>query len=236
MSLTLVFVEAAIQRVPDEIKSHPQIKRYASKRHKSPDEILLDRSFHHSAMKQLSRTGRVLPEKMGRPDIIHNALLQVLETPLNWENCLKVIIHTQDGQLITINPKIRLPKNYTRFVGLIEQLFNQKRVPLDDEPLLTVEEVSLEQSITRFAPSRVIGLTRLGNPELLRNVASDIAKVPNPMVFIGAFPRGHFTAETNRLMSQTYSVDKHPLDTWIVAGRFIYEFEWSLGIAEKRLT
>ena len=235
MSLTLVFVEAAIQRVPDEIKSHPQITRYASKRRRSPDEILLDRSFHHSAMKQLSRTRGILPEKMGRPDIIHNALLQVLETPLNWANYLKVMIHTQDGQLITINPKIRLPKNYTRFTGLIEQLFNQKRVPLDGEPLLTMEEVSLERGVARAAPSRVIGLTRLGKPELLRNVANDIAKDPNPTVFIGAFPRGHFTEETNQLMSETYNVDKHPLDTWIVAGRFVYDLEWSIGIAEKRL-
>jgi len=236
MSLTLVFVEAAIQRVPEEIRSHHQIKRYAGRRKKSPDEILLDRAYHHSAMRQLSRTGKVLPEKMGRPDIIHNALLQVLETPLNWANQLKVMIHTQDDQLISINPKIRLPKNYTRFVGLIEQLFNQKRVPSEGEPLLTVNEASLKQSIAKIAPSKVIGLTRIGRPELLRNVANGVAKDTNPIVFIGAFPRGHFTENTNRLMTETYSVDKHPLDTWIVAGRFVYDFEWSIGVAEKRLT
>jgi len=236
MSLTLVFVETAIQRVPEEIRSHPQIKRYASRRGKSPDEILLDRSYHHSAMKQLPRTRGVLPEKMGRPDIIHNALLQVLETPLNWANQLTVMIHTQDDQLININPKIRLPKNYTRFVGLIEQLFDQKQVPMEGEPLLTVKEASLKRSVAKITPSRVIGLTRIGKPELLRNVANDIAKDTKPIVFIGAFPRGHFTEDTNRLMTETYSVDKHPLDTWIVAGRFVYDFEWSIGVAEKRLT
>jgi len=236
MSLTLVFVEAAMQRVPDEIRQHPQIKRYASKRRKSPDEILLDRAFHHSAMKQLSRSSRgALPEKMGRPDIVHNALLQVLETPLNWENYLKVIINTQDGHLININPKIRLPKNYTRFIGLIEQLFSEKRVPVDGEPLLSLEEISLEQYIEKLAPSKVIGFTRIGKPELLRNVANSTAKVTNPVIFIGAFPRGHFTKNTNRLMNETYSIDNHSLDAWIVAGRFVYDFEWSIGIAEKRL-
>jgi rRNA pseudouridine-1189 N-methylase Emg1 (Nep1/Mra1 family) len=25
------------------------------------------------------------------------------------------------------------------------------------------------------------------------------------------------------------------LDAWIVAGRFVYDFEWAIGIAEKRL-
>lgn len=236
MSLTLVLVEAAIQRVPDSIRSHPQIRRYASKRRKPPEEVLLDRAFHHSAMKQLSRANRdLLPEKMGRPDIVHNALLQVLETPLNWEKHLKVVVHTQDGHLISINPKIRLPKNYTRFIGLIEQLYAERRVPLDGEPLLSMEDRSLKQCVERLTPSKVIGFTRIGKPELLRNVAYSTSKVGNPMIFIGAFPRGHFSEDTKRLMNEVYCVDNHSLDTWIVAGRFVYEFEWSIGVAEKRL-
>jgi rRNA small subunit pseudouridine methyltransferase Nep1 len=46
MALTLVLAEAAIQRVPEEIRSHPQIKRYASKRQRLPEEVLLDRGIH----------------------------------------------------------------------------------------------------------------------------------------------------------------------------------------------
>lgn len=236
MSLTLVFAEAALQTVPDEIRSHPQIKRYARKREKPPEAVLLDRAYHHSAMKSLARAHRdTLPEKMGRPDIIHNSLLQVLETPLNWENKLSVFVHTQEEKLITINPKIRLPKNYTRFVGLIEQLLMDKRVPLEGEPLLSLERIALKQFIEKHSPSRTIGLSRIGKPELLRNVADSAAKLPAPMIFIGAFPRGHFTEDTRRLLSEIYSVDKRSLDAWVVAGRFVYDFEWSIGIAQKRL-
>ena len=236
MSLTLVLAEAAIQRVPEEIRSHPQIKRYASKRHRLPEEVLLDRAFHHSAMRQLPRTSSdILPEKMGRPDIIHNTLLQVLETPLNWERELKVFVHTQEGWLININPKIRLPKNYTRFVGLIEQLLIETKVPLDREPLLSIEHMSLAQFVGRQAASKIIGFSRIGKPELLRNVANHVAKLGNPMIIIGAFPRGHFSEDTNRLLNGVYSVDTHTLDAWVVGGRFVYDFEWSIGIAEKRL-
>ena len=236
MSLTLVLVEAAMQQVPDSIRSHPQIKRYASKRRKAPEEVLLDRASHHSAMKQLPRANHdLLPEKMGRPDIVHTTLLQVLETPLNWENHLKVVIHTQDGHLISINPKIRLPKNYSRFVGLIEQLLVERKVPLNGEPLLSIEDRSLKECVEMLDPSKIIGLTRIGKPELLRDVASSVAKVANPMIFIGAFPRGHFSEDTQRLMHEAYCVDNQPLDAWIVAGRFIYDFEWSIGVAEKRL-
>jgi len=66
-------------------------------------------------------------------------------------------------------------------------------------------------------------------------MADTTAKLDNPMIFIGAFPRGHFTADTKRLLNETYSIDKHSLDAWVVAGRFVYDFEWSIGIAEKRL-
>jgi rRNA pseudouridine-1189 N-methylase Emg1 (Nep1/Mra1 family) len=55
------------------------------------------------------------------------------------------------------------------------------------------------------------------------------------MIFIGAFPRGHFTADTKRLLNETYSIDKHSLDAWVVAGRFVYDFEWSIGVAKERL-
>jgi rRNA small subunit pseudouridine methyltransferase Nep1 len=137
--------------------------------------------------------------------------------------------------LISINPKIRLPKNYSRFIGLFEQLFAQRRVPLDGEPLLSAEDGSLKQCVEKLAPSKVIGFTRIGKPELLRNVANSTAKENDPMIFIGAFPRGHFSEDTKRLINESYCVDNHSLDTWIVAGRFVYDFEWFIGVAEKRL-
>jgi rRNA pseudouridine-1189 N-methylase Emg1 (Nep1/Mra1 family) len=98
-----------------------------------------------------------------------------------------------------------------------------------------MEDRSLKQCVEKLAPTRVIGFTRIGKPELLRNVANSTAREANPMIFIGAFPRGHFSEDTRRLIDEAYCVDKHSLDTWVVAGRFVYDFEWSIGLAEKRL-
>ena len=236
MTLILVLADAALQRVPHEISSHPQVKYYAKRRGKPAEEVLLDRSFHHSAMKWLARTrSSICPEKMGRPDIVHNTLLQVLETPLNWMNQLRVLIHTQDGNLISINQRVRLPKNYLRFVGLIEQLFEQKKVPLKGEPLLTLERVTAKQMVNRMEPAKVIGLSRLGRPRLLRDVAEDMSNLTKPMVLIGAFPRGHFSRNTDRIIEETYSVDRTMLDAWVVAGRFVYDFEYAIGLAQKRV-
>jgi rRNA small subunit pseudouridine methyltransferase Nep1 len=234
--LRLALVESALQIVPPQIQSHPQIKRYAERRDKQPNEVLLDRAFHHAAMQKLARRGYRLPvEKMGRPDIVHNVLLQVIETPLNWEGGLRVFIHTQDDYLISINPKIRLPKNYIRFVGLIEQLFVQKRVPDKGEPLMQIEKGNLQQLVRNTDASDVLGFSIIGKPTLMRSAAERASKLKKPLVFVGGFPRGHFGNGTRRLLNEICSVDRESLDAWVVAGRFVYDFEWSIGVAQNRL-
>lgn len=236
MPLSLILAESALQRVPKEIQSHPQIKQYAGHRRKAPGEVLLDRAFHHAAMQRLARTKHPIPSwKMGRPDIVHNTLLQVLETPLNWEGGLEVYVHTQEDSVIWVNPQVRLPKNYIRFVGLIEQLYQDKRVPNKDKPLLRIEPFGLEHLFQKLAPDVRIGFSRIGKPELMRNVAELVKKAERPLVLIGGFPRGHFHEATDELVSHLYSVDKEPLDAWVVAGRFVYDFEWAIGLAQHRL-
>jgi rRNA small subunit pseudouridine methyltransferase Nep1 len=234
--LTIVIAESALQLVPKEIQSHAQIKQYAKRRQKNPEEVLLDRAFHHAAMQKLARKEQSRQvERMGRPDIVHNTLLQILETPLNWEQQLRVFVHTQDNQVITINPKIRLPKNYIRFVGLMEQLLVQKRVPERGDTLMQVEKRDLKQIVSGLEPERVLGFSTLGKPTLMRNVADQAREFENPLVFIGGFPRGHFTEETRRLLNAVYSVDRESLDAWVVAGRFVYDFEWAIGLAQGRI-
>jgi len=236
MVLTLALVESALQLVPQEIQSHPQIKRSSRQRGKKPNQILMDRAFHHSAMQQLAkRTPSMHPEKMGRPDIVHTTLLQILETPLNWEGELRVLIHTQDNHIITINPKVRLPKNYIRFIGLIEQLFDCQKVPEEGEPLLTLEKGGLLQLVRKLEPSKVLAFSRLGKPALIRRVAEHSSNFKKPLALIGGFPRGHFTEDTKRLADEILCVDRESLDAWVVAGRFVYDFEWSIGLAQNRL-
>jgi len=234
--LNLALVESALQLVPKEIASHPQIKRYAERRMKEPGEVLLDRAYHHAAMQKLARKRYRLPvEKMGRPDIIHNTLLQILETPLNWEGRLRVFVHTQEDYVISINPKIRLPKNYLRFIGLIEQLFADKRVPETGEALMQIEKSPLRRLIHEIQPSDVLGFSILGEAMLMRTVAQHTGTLANPLVLIGGFPRGHFAEETKRVLNSVFKVDRQSLDAWVVAGRFVYDFEWAIGVAQQRV-
>ncbi len=45
-----------------------------------------------------------------RPDITHQSLLMLLDSPLNRAGLLQVYLHTANNVLIEINPQIRIPR------------------------------------------------------------------------------------------------------------------------------
>ncbi|MEM4418885.1 MAG: 16S rRNA methyltransferase, partial [Candidatus Nitrosocaldus sp.] len=65
MMITLIIAEASLELVPDEIAWHSAVKKHAKRQGREPKEILLDRSYHHTAMLNLKDAYR-----RGRPDIV----------------------------------------------------------------------------------------------------------------------------------------------------------------------
>ncbi|HIE13646.1 TPA: 16S rRNA methyltransferase [Candidatus Bathyarchaeota archaeon] len=228
--LTLILAESALEIVPKEVRDHPSILKYSERAGKSPSEMLLDRSFHHAAM-------RVLREnwKRGRPDIVHICLLEALGSPLNKEGLLRILVHTVNNFVISISSQTRLPRNYFRFVGLIEQLFQTGKVPPFGKPLLTLSRKSLKQLLKEINPGCVIAFSRLGTPSDLKEIVSMLSQREKPVVLIGGFPAGTFKKSTLKLADHIFSIDPETLDAWTVTSRIIYEYEKSIGLPEKRL-
>jgi len=54
-----------------------------------------------------------------RPDITHQCLLTLLDSPLNKAGRLQVYILTNKNVLIEVNPHVRIPRTYKRFAGLM---------------------------------------------------------------------------------------------------------------------
>jgi rRNA small subunit pseudouridine methyltransferase Nep1 len=135
--LHLVIAEAELELVPKAILDHPAVVNHARRRGKRPDEILLDSTYHHAAIKKLPDG-----ERRGRPDIVHICLLNALESIASKEGKLRVYVHTRNDEVIYIRPETRIPRNYNRFVGLMESLFRDRVVPRGLE-LLRIEEKSL---------------------------------------------------------------------------------------------
>ncbi len=228
MSLFFVLAESALELIPEEISKHPLISQIVKKRGIHSKNQLLDRSYHHRALKNLKNS-----KKRGRPDIIHITLLNVLGTPLNKKDLLKTYIHTIDNHIIEICSKIRLPRNYNRFVGLIEQLYKLKNIPQDRDFLLSLYKEDLESLVNRLKPSRVFALSTVGKLKRAGEIGKMLAKEDKPMIIIGGFPHGHFRKETLNLADNIISIGEEVLDASIVASRIIYEYEVSIGLNQK---
>jgi rRNA small subunit pseudouridine methyltransferase Nep1 len=173
--------------------------------------------------------------KRGRPDIVHFALLEALGSPLNKEGLLQVYVHTINDHVITVNPQTRLPRNYSRFLGLMEQLFEAGRVPPKGKALLTLECKTLPQLIRDVKPSRTVAFSRTGNRKTLEETVLNLKNERRLVILVGGFPRGHFTASTLKLADELVCIDPEMLETWTVVSRVLYEYERVLSIPKKRL-
>lgn len=54
-----------------------------------------------------------------RPDILHQELMAVLDSPLNKAGYLKVYIQSTKGVLVDVSSQMRVPRTYKRFAGLM---------------------------------------------------------------------------------------------------------------------
>ncbi|MDH5811993.1 MAG: hypothetical protein QXO54_03940 [Candidatus Methanomethylicaceae archaeon] len=223
--LNLILAESALEVVPREIADHPSVKRWAEKRGKDPNKVLLDISFHYAAMRGLRDWDR-----RGRPDIVYVTLLNVLGSPLNREGLLQVYVHTLNDFVITVDPETKLPRNYLRFLGLMEQLFDIGKVPPTGKWLMKLEKKNLKNLLEELKPDKTIFLTEEGRKTKVEKLGAMIIKEDSPSVVIGGFQKGEFNEENMRLADAKISLYKKALDAWVVAGLVVHEVGRALEI------
>lgn len=230
--LTVVLAESALEPIPKQLWKHPLIRRYAQKREKNPRFLLLDRSYHHAAMKTLPEA-----EKRGRPDIVHFSLLELLGSPLCKEGLLQVYVHTINDSAISVSKETRLPRNYNRFVGLIEQLLEAKQIPPKGSPLLTLaESTPFPQLMEKLEPDYIVTFSRKGIAETLEETVSKFAEKRNPVAVVGGFPHGTLSETITKLTTSVVAIDREMLEAWTVAARIVYEYERQIGLPLRRLS
>ena len=223
--LILVIVEAAVELVPEEIRGHPSVRAEAKRRGKRVDEILLDRSYHHAAMKNLPENW-----KRGRPDITHFTLLEALGSPLNRLGLLETYVQLRDGHIIWINPETRLPRVYERFKGLIEKLYKQPIVEADEKILLKMERKTLKNLIDELRPDLKILLSEDGEEVGWKELGELVTSHQRPMIMVGGFPRGDFSPETKKHADKIVRIWPTPLEAWTATSRILCIIEQNLNI------
>jgi len=218
-TLTLVLAEAELEPVPDSIREHPAVRARARSRGKRAGRTLLDSSYHHHAMRGLEGADR-----RGRPDIVHQALLLAQDTPLNRRGRLRLLVHTREDIVIHVDPEMRPPRNYERFVGLVEQLLREGEVG-EGRALMRTEVVSLGALLERLGTwnlALVEDGERADPVEVLRaHLDRDVAAV------VGAFPHGALRGGT-QWADARLSLGAEQLTAPTVVARVVYAYERAL--------
>ncbi|KAM0678153.1 18S rRNA pseudouridine methyltransferase [Binucleata daphniae] len=93
-------------------------------------------SSKHKRIKKSKSNLRTKKPVQERPDITHQCILTILDSPLNKAGKVKLYIHTENNILIEVNPAIRMPRTINRFNGLMEQLFTKLKIRSENGEIL----------------------------------------------------------------------------------------------------
>ncbi|MHA1143399.1 MAG: 16S rRNA methyltransferase [Candidatus Helarchaeota archaeon] len=235
ISLIIILAESALELLPQGFHSLRNVRRKARERNKLPSELLFDKSSYHSLARSLKNH-----EKRGRPDIIHVSLQLLLGSTLNKSGFLNVFIHTINDEIIRISPETRLPKNYARFTGLMEQLFVSGQVPPEERPLMTIKQQSLKEFLLELKPNKTILFSETGDltaPSKIFATEDSPEDFQNKKIacIIGGFPHGDFLPETKELADQIISIDPEPLETLTVLSKILHVYEFRINLFRKRI-
>jgi rRNA small subunit pseudouridine methyltransferase Nep1 len=222
--LTLVLADTELERVPVEIQRHPAVRASARKRGRSPASILLESSLHHPALRKVPEG-----ERRGRPDIAHIVLVVALDSILNLEGGLRLFVHTRNDEVIQFAPETRIPKNYTRFVGLMEDLFEKGEVPAES-PLIRMDRgVTLTELLAKLGTEAWTFAEGGETADPLREFSRHGG---NLVAVIGGFPHGTFRSPVATITKRTLSIHPKPLKAWTTAAEVLTAYRRSLLPAE----
>ncbi|MHA1638252.1 MAG: 16S rRNA methyltransferase [Candidatus Thorarchaeota archaeon] len=232
--LHIILLNCALELVPRELASKKEVQRHANKRGKKSRELLLDQTHHGRAMTKMQDGLR-----RGRPDIVFHSLMSLLETPLCKAGLLTVHLHLQDESIIEVNPEVRLPRHYDRFVGLMEQLLLNGRVPPTGTPLMQIIEKSLDVligSLTTHSDSLTVLTVEGGNKTTIDALGSTFPKdTSTPVVVgIGAFPHGVFPTTIPGLFTTHIELDKEVMMAWHVCAETLWTYSLKAGVIRQR--
>jgi len=216
--ITLLLADAELERVPASITGHPQVASSARRVGASASRMLLDSSLHHAGMRKLPEAAR-----RGRPDLIHFFLLTALESPVNRAGHLRLLVHTREDYLIRIEPRTRLVRNYNRFCGLIQQLYEAGRVPAENALLTLEPSRTLVDIVGEIEPDRTIILDETGDVRAPWELFGTGDTQGETLCIVGGFPSGTFRSTLPEGEHVSFGSDL--LTVWTVASELLGNYE-----------
>lgn len=186
-----------------------------------PDKyVLLNCDDHQGILKKM---GKDISE--ARPDITHQCLLTLLDSPVNKAGKLQVYIQTSKGVLIEVNPTVRIPRTFKRFSGLMVQLLHKLSIRSvnSEEKLLRV----IRNPITDHLPTDCVKLTLSYDAPVVRvqdYMKSHLKPNQSICVFVGAMARGRDNF-ADEFVDDKIGLSHYPLSASVACSKFCHGAE-----------
>ncbi|KAI5181617.1 rRNA small subunit pseudouridine methyltransferase Nep1 [Nematocida sp. AWRm80] len=159
----------------------------------------------------------------GRLDILHQCMLILLDSPLNKEGKLTILITTVDKKVIEVNHRVRIPRTYNRFIGLLAQLRERQKIYSDKrEILLRIRKEDIYATIDRNIP--MIGLSQEGENYFKWKEEWNKEDI---VFFIKCISSGE---DSFKGITKLLSLSKYPLSAATCCSKICCSLEEALGI------
>ncbi|KJY00306.1 nucleolar essential protein 1 [Zymoseptoria brevis] len=180
---------------------------------------LLNSDEHIGIMRKMNRD-----ISDARPDITHQCLLTLLDSPVNKAGKLQIYIHTAKGVLIEVSPTVRIPRTFKRFAGLMVQLLHKLsiRSTTSQEKLLKV----IKNPITDHLPPncRKVTLSFDAPVVRVRDYIQDLGSKESICIFIGAMAKGNDTF-ADQYKDDAISISNYSLSASVACSKFCHAAE-----------
>ena len=187
------------------------------------DHVLLNCDDHANFLRKHKKD-----PASSRPDILHQCMLILLDSPLNKAGKLKLYVRTEAGVLFEVSPQIRIPRTFKRFCGLMTQLLFKLSIRASNGPtkLLNV----IKNPVTDHLPPncRIVLMSVTGRLVAPADFVPTLPDDRPTVVICGAMAHGKVEPEYE--VDDAIAISEYPLSGAAALGRMCAAFENHLGI------
>ncbi|EOO02577.1 putative nucleolar essential protein 1 protein [Phaeoacremonium minimum UCRPA7] len=209
------------------VLSHASLETYKAS-HGGPGRMGIQREEKYSLLNSDEHIG--VMRKMNRdisdarPDITHQCLLTLLDSPVNKAGRLQIYIHTAKGVLIEVSPSVRIPRTFKRFAGLMVQLLHRLsiRSTNSQEKLLRV----IQNPITDHLPPKCRKVTLSFDAPVVRvrEYVDTLDTDESICVFVGAMAKGPDNF-ADGYVDEKISISNYSLSASVACSKFCHAAE-----------
>ncbi|KFD52154.1 Nep1 ribosome biogenesis protein [Trichuris suis] len=160
-----------------------------------------------------------------RPDITHQSLLMLLDSPLNKAGLLQIFVRTARKAIIEIHPQTRIPRNYDRFAGLMVQLLNKRSIQASESSQTLMKII--KNPIENYLPVGSKKYSTSSHAPNLTNIRSIVPDNKPTVIVVGAVAHGQVKPD---YCEEELKISNYSLSAALVCAKICTAFEEAWGI------